>query len=103
MSAQTHEGNLRELRQLAGEIVGYITKWSKQDVLRDKAKQRALERTLELLGEVATRLGDEHPEVDINWRNLRGLRVRLAHAYDDLDAERLWDYADRYVRRLTDE
>ncbi|MES2153550.1 MAG: HepT-like ribonuclease domain-containing protein [bacterium] len=103
MSAQTHEEDLRELRELAAEIVGYITKWSKQDVLRDKTKQRVLERTLELLGEVATRLGDDHPDVDIDWRNLRGLRVRLAHAYDDLDAGRLWDYADRYVRRLADE
>lgn len=103
MSAQTHEEDLRQLRELAAEIVGYISKWSKQDVLRDKAKQRTLERTLELLGEVATRLGDEHPGVDINWRNLRGLRVRLAHAYDDLDAQRLWDYADRYVRRLADD
>jgi uncharacterized protein with HEPN domain len=101
LSARTRD-DLEELRELAGEIIEYVSKWSKQDLLRDRAKQRALERTLELLGEVATRLGDDHPDVDLDWRTLRGLRVRLAHAYDNLDPGRLWDYADRYVRRILD-
>ena len=102
MSARTPEEDLQELQDLAAEIIGYITRWDKEECLEDRAKQRTLERTLELLGEVATRLGDDVPDVDIAWRNLRGLRVRLAHAYHDTDAGRLWDYADRHVRRLRD-
>lgn len=102
MSAQTSNDDLVELRDLAAEIVGYVDAWSKPDYLRDRTKQRALERTMELLGEVATRLGDEVPEVDVDWRGLRRLRIKLAHAYQDLEPSRLWVHADVDVRRILD-
>lgn len=100
MSARTRDDLPGDLGDLAREIVDSISAWSKADFIRDRTKQRSLERTLELLGEVATRLGDEAPDVDIDWRALRRLMVRLAHAYHDMDAERLWAYADNEVRRL---
>lgn len=102
MTPRTEARDRAELAELAAEIVGYVDGWDKGNYLADRAKQRTLERTLELLGEVATRLGDGVPEADINWRNLRNLRVRLAHAYHDNDAARLWVYADVDVRRLRD-
>lgn len=100
MSAQTSEDDLVELRELAQEIIGYVDSWRKEDYLRDRMKQRALERTMELLGEVATRLGDAVPDRDVDWRGLRALRVKLAHAYQDVDPGRLWIHADVDVRRL---
>jgi uncharacterized protein with HEPN domain len=52
----------------------------------------AVERRLEILGEAASRVSEgfqtDHPE--IAWKEIKGLRVVLAHRYDDLDFQQLW-------------
>jgi uncharacterized protein with HEPN domain len=53
----------------------------------------ALTRLVEIIGEAATRVGSEikssHPHVP--WREIIGMRNRLAHGYDTVDLKVLWD------------
>jgi uncharacterized protein with HEPN domain len=53
----------------------------------DPVLQAATQRWIEIIGEAASRLSDEfkdsHPEVQ--WRDLVGTRVILAHAYFHVD------------------
>ncbi|MEK6976130.1 MAG: HepT-like ribonuclease domain-containing protein [Candidatus Thermoplasmatota archaeon] len=100
MSDRRRDDLLADLLDLAREIEGYVDAWTERDFLADRGKQRTLERTLELLGEVATRLGDDAPAINVDWKALRDLRVMLAHAYHRIDARRLWVHAARDVPSL---
>jgi uncharacterized protein with HEPN domain len=89
-----------DLLEVASELEGYVAAWSQAEFLADRAKQRVVERTLEILGEVATRLGDDAPDVGVDWKALRDLRILLAHAYHRIDPRRLWVHATRDVPHL---
>jgi len=60
--------------------------------LKDKLKQRAVERELEIIGEtikfIPTTLKKEYPKIP--WRNIAGLRDVLIHAYFGIIPERIW-------------
>lgn len=67
----------------------------------DPVLQRAVARSLEVIGEASKRLPDsfrsEHPEID--WRGMAGLRDRLIHAYFGID----WVIVSEVVREKTPE
>ena len=70
--------------------------------LRDRMRQLALERALELVGEAARRVSAEfqsaHPEID--WRSIIGQRNLLAHEYGVIDQARLYRTGKESVPRL---
>jgi len=48
------------------------------------------------IGEISTNLTEEFKEYSsskVHWPKVRGMRNVVAHAYDNLDEERLWDAA----------
>lgn len=52
--------------------------------------------SLIIIGEAATKVMDryaefaaQHPEIP--WRNIRGMRNRIAHGYFDIDLNVVWD------------
>lgn len=55
----------------------------------------AVERKLEIFGEAAGRVSTEmqeaHPEIP--WRDIKGVRVILAHKYADIDLGKIWEAA----------
>lgn len=74
--------------------------------MEDWLRRRALERTLEVLGEAARQVSVEfqsaHPDID--WRGLIGQRNVLAHEYGRIDHRLLFEAAYRrlpaLIRRL---
>ena len=60
------------------------------------------EQILEVIGEAANALGvettDEYPEV--NWRDITRLRIVLAHHYQRVDSEQVWNIAVAEVPAL---
>jgi len=75
---------------------------SRAAYLRDRMRQLALERALELVGEAARRVSEAfqtaHPEID--WRSIVGQRNVLAHEYGVIDQERLYRTGTESVPRL---
>ncbi len=74
----------------AMEILGDTTR----DAMKgNRMMQLALQRLLEIVGEAARRVSQrtqqEYPA--IAWSEIIGMRNRLAHVYDRVDLDVLWD------------
>ncbi len=65
---------------------------SKQHFEEDRNAQAAVERHLEVIGEIIKRLplDIKNDYAEIPWRRITGLRDKLAHHYDEIDLEILW-------------
>ena len=77
----------------------------KQDFLADKRTQQAVIMNLVIIGEAATRMVSDFPEFtaahpEIPWRNMRGMRNRIAHGYFDIDLGQVWETADMALPEL---
>jgi len=59
---------------------------------KDKMRQLAVERNLEIIGEAAARISDDlrKGNPDIPWRQIKGLRNIIAHEYGEIKYERIW-------------
>jgi len=59
--------------------------------------QDAVLRNIEVMGEAASKLPEstrkKHPEVE--WRKIIGMRNKLIHGYDDVDAEIVWNVVEK--------
>ena len=86
---------LEHMRQAAADAVGFVEGMNRADFLNDKRTQQAVVMSLIVLGEAATKVMDRYPEFanthpQIPWRNMRGMRNRIAHGYFDIDQEVVW-------------
>jgi uncharacterized protein with HEPN domain len=72
---------------------------------KDRFRQLAVERLLEIIGESANSLSDEfrgqYP--GIAWRDIIGLRVVLAHHYHRVDPNQVWVIAEVEVAWLAEQ
>ena len=93
--------NLADIRDACGEIASVVA-LGHHHFLDSKIHQRGVERLLEIIGEATGRLSpdlrERHP--DINWKDIAGLRVLLAHRYHRVDPEQVWVIATRDVPSL---
>jgi len=91
--------DMLEAARLAHEL---LEGSSLEAYLRDRMRQLALERALELVGEPACRVTEgfqsAHPEVE--WRSIIGQRNVLAHMYGVIDHARLYKTGTASVPRL---
>lgn len=69
---------------------------------QDKKVKFAVERSLEIIGEAASRVSNEfrdaHPE--ISWKGIKGLRNVLIHEYGEIKHERIWVVATVRIPEL---
>lgn len=91
---------VRAIRDLQTFTVGV----SYDDYTTNLMLQRAIERQLEILGEAARRLSPDfcqaHPSID--WTGIIGLRNILAHRYDQIRCDRIWDVLETELPSLLD-
>lgn len=94
--------HLWDMLDAAQSIQEFTAGIDREDYLADRLIQRAVERSLEIVGEAARRvsqsLRDEHPEIP--WRSIIGLRNILAHEYGEIDQSRLWELVVRDIPPL---
>jgi uncharacterized protein with HEPN domain len=74
----------------------YVEGLAKQDFLDDKKTQDAVILKLLVLGEAAAQIVTEcsdfaarHPEIP--WKEMRGMRNRMAHGYFDINLDMVWE------------
>ncbi len=87
---------LDHMQVAAQQACSYVEGVSKDDFLADKRTQQAVILNIVIIGEAATKLMNDHPEFveqhpDVPWRNMRGMRNRLAHGYFDINLDVVWD------------
>lgn len=72
------------------------------DLDNDLTFNLALTRAVEVVGEAADRIPkdvqENHPE--IAWAEIIGMRNRLIHGYDDVDADFLWSVVQDDLPKL---
>lgn len=70
----------------------------------DLKTQSAVERQLAIIGEAINKFGKIEPAVALtNAHQIIGLRNRLIHAYESLDATIIWAVVQTHLPRLKDE
>lgn len=94
--------SILDILESARTIRVYVASVSRQDFLRDTQVQDSVIRRLEIIGEAAGRISpgfrDAHPE--IQWSEIRGMRNRIIHGYDDVDIDIVWDTVERDIPHL---
>ena len=73
------------------------------DFQRDRGLQLIVERELEIIGEALARLRRDHPNLGNrigDMDKIIGLRNVLAHGYDVLEHEILWDIVENKISIL---
>ena len=72
---------------------------------KDKMRKLAVERQLEIIGQAANKISDDTQKImkSIPWRNIIGLRNKLAHDYGEVLAERIWTISKISISELLKE
>lgn len=84
----------------------YVEGMSRKDFLEDKKTQQAVILNIAIIGEAATQLVTEcpdfallHPETP--WKQMRGMRNRIAHGYFEINLDIVWDTAQEALPVLS--
>ena len=99
---------LDHMRQAATDACSFIEGLSKSEFLEDKRTQQAVIMSLVIVGEAATKIMDSHPEFvqtysEIPWRNMRGMRNRIAHGYFDINLDVVWETVQTALPKLLEQ
>lgn len=83
---------------MASEIAAFIAGSSRAEIEANLFLERGLVHSLYIIADLATRLKNEHPEFvaslpEVAWRDIRGLRNRVAHSYFEINYDIIWDAA----------
>ena len=91
-----------DMLQAAKLVREFSMNQSFQDFLEDKMRRSAIERQIEIIGEAANRLSKEFQadHSEIPWNRIISQRHILAHEYDDLAYEILWNVVSIHIPSL---
>jgi uncharacterized protein with HEPN domain len=83
---------LRHMLDAAREATAFSESKTRESLDSDKQLVRALEKSIEILGEAAVHVSEERRIglLGIPWKNIIGMRNRLIHAYFDINLDVLW-------------
>ena len=72
---------------------------------QDKMRKLAVERQLEVIGQAANKISIETQKLfqNIPWKNIIGLRNKLALDYGEILAERIWIISKNPIQELLKE
>ncbi|WP_288425795.1 DUF86 domain-containing protein [uncultured Agrobacterium sp.] len=105
MSAERLRVYIDEMTQVAAETVQFVHGMTKDDFLKDIVRQRAVGMNLLMIGETVVHLLDEYPEFAadfsyIPWKQIRGMRNRIAHGYMTINLDTVWDTTQHAIPEL---
>lgn len=93
MSERDHRVTLRQVMEYAQRAQALCEGKTAPQIESDWRQALAFERAMEVLGEAVKRLPDDlkqrYPQVP--WKLIAGMRDKLAHGYDGVDYQLLWD------------
>lgn len=89
-------GYIEQLLDASMTATSYVEGQDKDDFMADKRTQQAVVLNILIVGEIATKIEQKHPEFamahsDIPWGSMRNMRNRIAHGYYEIDFEVVWE------------
>ena len=87
---------LDHMLEAARQSCSYVEGLSKDEFLADKRTQQAVILNLVIIGEAATKVikdfsGFLDRYSNVPWRNMKGMRNRIAHGYFDINLDVVWE------------
>ena len=83
---------LRHMLDAANEALSFVAEKSRIELDMDRALALALVKSLEIIGEAASRISPDFrsQSPDLPWTDLVAMRNRLIHAYFDVNLDIVW-------------
>ena len=96
---------LMDMLTFALEVRAFVEGKTFADYEADVLFRRAVERSVELIGEAARKVSTdfEHQHPQIPWNKIIVQRHRIAHEYDRLDDGIIWSVAIKYIPELIEQ
>ena len=84
---------IEHILESIGNIVSFSKGVSKKRFLKNKEKQSAIIRQIEIVGEAVKNLPSEVTVTysDVDWRSLARVRDKLIHHYFGVDLDTVWE------------
>jgi uncharacterized protein with HEPN domain len=99
---QTWKHRLRHMQEAAARIFRYTAGMTQTDFQADEQVVDACVWNLTVFGEAARFIPEAvvqaYPEVP--WAQIRGIRNRIVHGYDEIDLEIIWNVVRSELRPL---
>ena len=97
MKKPNNADRLRHILDAIEKIEKYLQGFDKQTIQADEKTQDAVVRQMEIIGEAATNLTRDlrSKNSQVEWQFAAAMRNRLIHGYFDVDAEIVWDTAQK--------
>jgi len=93
---------LWDMLNAAREVLEFTKDIRRDQYLQDRKLQRAVERSIEIIGEAARRISDdfkaEHQEIP--WHGIISQRHVLAHEYGEIKQELMWELVTTGIPEL---
>lgn len=91
--------SLWTMLKAAREVAFFVQNKSWDDYQKDLLLRRAVERSVEVVGEAARKVSKSFKEshAEIPWTKIVGQRHRIAHEYETLDDSTIWRVATLHV------
>ncbi len=83
-------------------IEEFIKDTSKEEFFKDKLRQNAVVREIEIIGEAVKNISDslKNKYPNIPWRDIAGMRDKIIHHYFGLDLEEIWQVIKKDINTL---
>ena len=96
--SRSDDQRIADIIDAAAELADIVAR-GHTSFAEDTILQRAAERLLEIIGEATSTLSDDVIDAtpDVPWRDIRRLRIVLAHHYHRIDPEQVWVIASQHV------
>jgi uncharacterized protein with HEPN domain len=96
---------LLRLRDVAQEIEDFVVATPRAEFDADVMKSRSVIMSLMIVGELMGKIEDHHPHFstdhpDLPWKQVRGLRNRIAHGYFGINRDVIWVTATESIPAL---
>ena len=96
---------LEHMQQAATDALSFMEGFGKNEFLEDKRTQQAVIMSLIVMGEAATKAMDLYPDFtnshpEVPWRNMRGMRNRIAHGYFEINLDVVWETVTTALPKL---
>lgn len=99
---RTNKHYFEDILQYANLALSFIKNISYEEFMIDTKTVFATVRALEVVGESSIRISDEIKEKypQLPWIEMRGLRNRVIHNYDDIDYTIIWNVLKNEIPKL---
>lgn len=96
---------IAQIHEAAQDACDFVEGMTLAEFIADKRTNQAVVMNLIIIGEIAARIMDRHPEFarthhQIPWQGMRGMRNRIAHGYFEIDLTIVWETLTQAVPEL---